>query len=246
MAQPASQHNLKFDTLATVWDEAIPLGNGMVGALVYQKDDRLRFALDRSDLWDERPMKGLHREEFSYQWVQQQVKKKEYSIVQQYFDVPYDKEAGPTKISGGALEFESKGWGKVTSVELNLKNAMCTVKWSNGVKLTTFVHATQPVGWFRFENITSDFVPMLKTPNYKNTSNKPLDSLKSNDPAKLGYEEGTITKKDRSINYHQPGYGDFYYDINVSWKHSSTTTIEGAWSVSSNYDKKNVQAETIC
>jgi alpha-L-fucosidase 2 len=96
-AQPESKHDLKFDSLAKVWDEAIPLGNGMVGALVYQKDGRLRFALDRSDLWDERPMKGLHRKEFSYQWVYEQVKKNDYGIVQQYFDVPYDKEAGPTK-----------------------------------------------------------------------------------------------------------------------------------------------------
>lgn len=245
MAQPESKHDLKFDTLAKVWDEAIPLGNGMVGALVYQKDGRLRFALDRSDLWDERPMKGLHRKEFSYQWVQEQVKKNDYGIVQQYFDVPYDKEAGPSKISGGALEFESKDWGDVLSVQLSLKDATCTVRWSNGIVLKTFVHATQPIGWFRFENISSGFTPMLKTPNYKNITNKPLDSLKSNDPAKLGYADGTIISNNNSISYHQPGYNEFYYDINVSWKNLNANTIEGVWSVSSNFDKNNVAAETV-
>jgi alpha-L-fucosidase 2 len=37
-AQPNQRHDLKFDKLATVWDEAIPLGNGMLGALVWQKE----------------------------------------------------------------------------------------------------------------------------------------------------------------------------------------------------------------
>src|ERR1700721_513040 len=75
----ASAHDLHFDTLATRWDEAIPLGNGMLGTLVWQKGDKLRFSLDRADLWDLRPMKGLHRKEFSYQWVIEQVMKKDYT-----------------------------------------------------------------------------------------------------------------------------------------------------------------------
>ncbi|MGZ3822246.1 MAG: glycoside hydrolase N-terminal domain-containing protein, partial [Mucilaginibacter sp.] len=76
-----SKHDLHFDTLAKRWDEAIPLGNGMLGTLVWQKGEHLRFSLDRADLWDLRPMKGLHRKEFSYQWVISQVKKKDYAPV---------------------------------------------------------------------------------------------------------------------------------------------------------------------
>ncbi len=68
-----SPHDLHFDSLASRWDEAIPLGNGMLGALVWQKDQQLRFSLDRADLWDMRPTKGLHRPEFSYQWLIYQV-----------------------------------------------------------------------------------------------------------------------------------------------------------------------------
>ena len=113
IGQPAARHDLYFTGAAKAWDEAIPLGNGMIGALVWQKSDRLRFSLDRSDLWDERPMKGLHRAEFSYQWVYEQVKKKEYKIVQDYFDAPYDREAAPTKIPGAALEFDTREWGTI-------------------------------------------------------------------------------------------------------------------------------------
>jgi alpha-L-fucosidase 2 len=72
----SKNHDLHFEKLANRWDEAIPLGNGMLGALVWQKSDHLRFSLDRADLWDMRPMKGLHRAEFSYQWVVDQVNTK--------------------------------------------------------------------------------------------------------------------------------------------------------------------------
>jgi len=137
----ASKHDLQFDTLAKRWDEAIPLGNGTIGALVWQKEGHLRFSLDRADLWDMRPMKGLHRKEFNYQWVIAQVKKKDYAPVQKYFDDPYDNEPAPSKIPGGALEFDTKDWGTVKSVHLSISNAECEVKWANGVVLKTFVQA---------------------------------------------------------------------------------------------------------
>ncbi len=118
-AQPTIKHDLQFDSLATVWDEAIPLGNGTVGALIWKNGDKLRFSLDRADIWDMRPMAGLHRKEFSYKWVQEQVEKKDYKPVQQYFDAPYDKEPAPSKIPAGALEFDFAGKNKVKSVHLS-------------------------------------------------------------------------------------------------------------------------------
>src|SRR4029078_6458975 len=85
-AQPSSRHNLHFNELAKTWDEGIPLGNAILGALIWQKDGQLRFSLDRSDLWDLRPMKGLEGPEFSYKWITEHVKNKDYKIVQQKLD----------------------------------------------------------------------------------------------------------------------------------------------------------------
>ncbi len=243
-AQPTLQHDLDFKDLAKSWDEAIPLGNGMVGALVWQKDNHVRFSLDRADLWDQRPMKGLHRPEFSFKWVQEQVAKKDYKIVQDYFDKPYDHEPAPSKISGGALEFNSENWGKVASVHLFINNAICKVKWENGLELTTFVHATKPLGWFKLEHFNGEFNPNLIAPKYQR-NDIPFDSLKSNDVAKLGYEQGKINKSGNTITYHQNGWNGFKYDITVAWKYINKTTIEGVWSISSNYKKENIPAETI-
>ena len=129
----SAKHDLTFNSLANRWDEAVPLGNGMLGALIWQKSDHLRFSLDRADLWDQRPMKGLHRKEFSYDWVIGQVIKKNYNPVQTYFDDPYDNEPAPSKIPGGALEFNTGNWGSVQSVHLYLQNAVCEVIWKNGL-----------------------------------------------------------------------------------------------------------------
>ena len=73
-ASNSAKYNLQFPRLATTWDEGIPLGNGMLGALVWQKEDHLRISLDRADLWDLRPMENLSKPEFNFKWVQQQVK----------------------------------------------------------------------------------------------------------------------------------------------------------------------------
>ncbi|MEI7525113.1 MAG: hypothetical protein WCJ95_12325, partial [Mariniphaga sp.] len=60
-ASHTAKYNLEFPRLSTSWDEGIPLGNGMLGALIWQKDDHLRFSLDRADLWDLRPMENLSK-----------------------------------------------------------------------------------------------------------------------------------------------------------------------------------------
>lgn len=237
-AQPAKQHNLHFERLATVWDEALPLGNGTIGALIWEREGKLRFSLDRADVWDMRPMAGLHRDEFRYQWVQEQVRKKDYKPVQQYFDAPYDREPAPSKIPAGALEFDLPG-GQVKRADVLLASATAEVEWSNGVLLKTFVHATEPVGWFRFENVKGEMSPQIVAPRYSGAVKEggPVNSLVGDDLARLGYKQGTITPGAGSITYRQDGWGGFSYEVAVHWKPLQNGVIEGVWSVSSHYPK---------
>ena len=64
---PTSAHGLHFDSPARVWDEALPLGNGMLGALLWGDGDPLRISLDRADLWDLRPVEEFHSAEYSFE-----------------------------------------------------------------------------------------------------------------------------------------------------------------------------------
>ena len=40
------KHNLSFDSIPTRWDEAFPMGNGMIGELVWAKTHRRRKVWD--------------------------------------------------------------------------------------------------------------------------------------------------------------------------------------------------------
>ena len=71
LSQPSPSHNLVFDSLATRWDEGIPLGNGWLGALIWKKDNHIRLSLDRVDLWDDRPMPQIDKLRFN--WIAEQV-----------------------------------------------------------------------------------------------------------------------------------------------------------------------------
>lgn len=232
---PATQYNLKFPELTTTWDEAMPLGNGMLGALVWKKADKLRFSLDRADLWDLRPTDNLDKPEWRFKWVQEQWQKNTYQNVQKLFDEPYDNNAGPSKIPAAALEFNIAALGEVASVELLLDKAICAIKWKNGATLQTFVHAQNTLGWFRFTGLNSNLMLDLLAPAYNLEGElggtNPVDGQ---DLRRLGYPKGQILKEKQSITYKQRGWGGFQYQVNVRWKETKDV-VEGCWSISSEH-----------
>ena len=240
------QHNLQFDTLAKRWDEALPIGNGMLGALVWEKNGNLRISLDRADLWDERPMKGLHREEFSFKWVQEQAAKKQYDTVQKLFDHPYDREPAPSKIPGAAIEVPINTWGPQSSAIVDLKTATSVVTWKNGAILRSFVHARSPLGWFRFENMPTGFDINLVAPQYTGAVKNAGDPVRGDDLSRLGYKQGVIKKTNNCITYQQEGWGGFRYTVRLEWKRVDAKTIEGVWTISSSNEKFRLpQADSI-
>ncbi len=230
--KPVKIHDLVFDDLTTTWDEAMPLGNGMVGNLVWQKDSKLRFSLDRADLWDLRPMANIDFDKWKFKDVYQHWKDGKYAEVQQTFDTPYNKLAAPSKIPAGALEFDIAELGKVKSVKLDVARAQCMVEWESGAKLTTFVHATEPVGWYKFENIPTPLQMEMISPAYNRKGDGKRVDQSMSDLDQLGYPQGEIEHGDNSYTYNQKGWGDFTYQIHTQWK-TSNNSLEGCWSVSS-------------
>ena len=53
---PSDHHGLNYTAPARTWDEAIPLGNGIMGALLWGDGQPLNVSLDRTGLWDGRPV----------------------------------------------------------------------------------------------------------------------------------------------------------------------------------------------
>ena len=230
-AQPNATYNLVFHSLPKRWDAAMPLGNGMLGALVWQKNDRLRISLDRADLWDERAAIDLSK--FNFQFVQQQLKKNDYDTIHKLGDWPYDNIAYPTKLPGGALEFDVSKFGVVKKITLDIATALCVVEFANGIIFNNYIHATNNVGYFGLENISDEkIIPSLIIPNYTGESANENDNSHAGEGLSvLGYAKGIVTKTANSIRYHQPTYAGHYYEILLQWKKFPHKNIIGQWTI---------------
>lgn len=249
LAQPSPRHNLRFNQLAKRWDEAIPLGNGMLGALVWQKQGNLRLSLDRADLWDER--KALNLSLFNFADVQRWVKNKTYDSAHLLGDKPYDATPYPTKLPAAAIEFKITGLGKVVYNKLDIVTALNTVQFESGALFNCYIHATKDIGYFSFENadekklpgIAQLLKPQLIVHNYNNSK---AHGDKDNSHAgeglgKLGYPKGHISETANSIRYHQPTYDGHYFEVLINWKKFPGNRIIGQWIISN--DKKAQASE---
>jgi len=232
-AQQLKPYNLSFPKLADRWDEAMPLGNGMLGALIWQKNNKLRLSLDRADLWDER--KAMDISKFNFKWVEEQVHNNNYAAVQKLGDEPYDRSPYPTKLPAAALEFDLAKLGKVVANDLDIETALNTVKFDNGTVFNCYIHAVKQEGYFSFENLKSTAaLPALIVHNYANGQIEKGDNSHAGEGLqKLGYQKGTVTHIANGIRYHQPTYQGHYYEVLVQWKKLPDGNIIGSWTISS-------------
>jgi alpha-L-fucosidase 2 len=232
IAQPTVKDNLSFEFLANRWDEAIPLGNGWLGALIWKKDTRVRISIDRVDLWDDRPMPEI--EKLRFKWVQEQVQKGVYDTVQKIGDVPYEKFSAPTKIPGAAIEFDLSKFGKVVQNKLDITKALNTVKFENGVIFTNYVHAVNEVGYFSFDNCVDEIIPAIIIPAYHSAiKGKINNSVEGQGLERLGYAKGSVVAEKNSLHYHQPTWDGNYYEVLVQWKKIGNKII-GQWTITNN------------
>ena len=63
-------YELKIDAPIKTWDEAVPLGNGLTGCLVWGENNLLRFSFDRGDLWDNRVPSEIEESGFTFANIQ--------------------------------------------------------------------------------------------------------------------------------------------------------------------------------
>ncbi len=237
--QTPNSHDLQYTALPQSWDEGIPLGNGMMGALVWQKDSFLRISLDRADLWDLRPVKEFSLPQFRFSWVREQLEKNRYDSVQKLFDEPYERDPGPSKIPAGALEIPIGQMGAINSVHLFLKEALCEIKWLSGARLLVFVDARRHQGRFRLEHPGNSFRMRLIIPGFApagktGTSN----SVDGQSLARLGYPPAQADTANPGYQYFwQQGYGDFQFAVFADWKKEPGNMVDGTWSIgTSNQD----------
>ena len=145
---PDAKLGVKLVAPVTTWDEAIPLGNGLMGGLLWGGGNTLRLSLDRGDLWDERPAVGSKTNQFNWPEIKRLVAGGKAGEANELLDFPYNQ-AHPTKLPGGRLEITLPPDAKITSFELNLAAAEGYAWLEDGRKVEAFFSAEQPVALIR-------------------------------------------------------------------------------------------------
>ena len=147
-AQPAPTSSLRLAAPITTWDEAIPLGNGLLGGLLWGGGDAIKLSLDRADLWDLRPAAPFGRDGYRYADMVRLVGAKAADSLRIRFDDPYDNVAHPTKLPGGRVVLTLAPGRVARHFALDLAQAEGSVRFDDAT-MTAFFSATDTVALLR-------------------------------------------------------------------------------------------------
>ena len=125
------------------WDAAVPLGNGIAGALVWGGGSEIRFSLDRGDLWDLRSPKELAEPGFTYANLQKLVKAGDQGEINRLFDNIY-RQAVPTKLPGARLVLKLVD-DETAQFSLDLTSGTGKIALKSGTKAEAFWVPGRPV-----------------------------------------------------------------------------------------------------
>lgn len=218
------EHRYEFHKNRTRWDEGIPLGNGFLGTLVWGRPKQLRFALDRSDIWDTTPFPGIENEEFSYANMVKLAREKNIEEIRRIFDGPYNHVI-PSKLPVGALVLSLEG-NESRSV-LDLKSALVELVCEK-VRLQCFVHAKKRVGFLKVEGLTEKLAWRLEHPEYdvgKGANSGMANSVDTASLSQLHYPAPRTIKEENINCFIQKITEDFSYGIFVAEKSGPKETL---------------------
>lgn len=139
------------------WQNGFPLGNGLLGAMVWGDGNPLVVTLDAADLWDLRVNNAfMSQPDYSYAGLRRLVKAQRFDEAKEIFETREreDNPLGPTKVSVGRVELTL---GAALDYECRLDLEHAIVAGTIGTATTThaitcFVHRRLPVLCLRVSN----------------------------------------------------------------------------------------------
>jgi hypothetical protein len=235
---PEPYCNLCFTEQVKRWDEAIPLGNGLMGCLVWGDGLPLRLSLDRGDLWDTRVAPEVLAPDYKYEELIKLVAIGDQQAITERFDRFYERPA-PTKIPAGALELDFGVACSGMESRLSLSNALCEIHLQFGERysrIRTFLHAANFMGYISITGSTDIPQILLKAPGYAclpEKEDKP-EGLKV-----LGYPEAEYNNEGSLSWFHQKIEGTLEYALIIAEKKNGTDHLEVVYLVASSLDGEN-------
>ncbi|MBQ3545462.1 MAG: glycoside hydrolase N-terminal domain-containing protein [Lachnospiraceae bacterium] len=218
------------------WDQALPLGNGKIGMLLYGTDN-IRISLDRVDLWDTRVAPLTNEEGFNYKNLEHLVKSENESDWQEFLRMFNDynrKSAYPSKITAGRIELNFKD-EFVPDFLLSIENAIAyVIDENNKIRISGFASATEYIGVMR---VYGDYSLDLHIPDYISKDSK------LNDSPCMDYPLAEIISENGFYYYRQKTHTDFEYGIVVLQK-TFREYSELYFAITTNNDSSNDLEDT--
>ncbi len=202
------------------WDEAIPLGNGLLGGLLWGQGNEIRLSMDRGGLWDLRRHPSYTRPGFNYATVvslvtsgQADKLNKEHAIVSDY----------PTKLPGARLVVKLEERFQARSFSLDMKRALGLVD----------------VGTDRVECLfpASEKVALLLVPGAAQS----IDLVANEAVKKLGYAAARLRRSGGEVWLVQDAAEGFQYVVHAASRRTERGTLV-AIAVTTNREAADPQA----
>ena len=149
-------HGLTLPAPIRRWDNALPLGNGLTGGLLWGEGSELRLSLDRGDLWDERGNADVYDPARNLQTKLNSIREQDRETWTKYFDATY-YDSQWTKIPGARLLMTLPAGMRAERFSLAFDAALASVALhgdgasdgtSNG-EAQVFFSATRPIALLR-------------------------------------------------------------------------------------------------
>jgi alpha-L-fucosidase 2 len=205
---PEKEHDLYFKEIINRWDEAIPLGNGLTGCLVWGNGSPLRFSLDRGDLWDTRPASEILDPNYNYKELIHLVAKGDEEAIAKRFDEFYNKPT-PTKIPAGRIELN---YGKpADNVISHLSLCKAVAKITLGFdrlysEVRSFLHAKNVLGFIEISGTAKLPKPEIMAHDFTSKGYNGADLNRdtfNNSLKQLGYSPSILNTEDSITSVYQ-------------------------------------------
>lgn len=231
---PTPAHDLLYTEPALTWDEGFPLGNAVLGALVWGGGAPLKISLDRTDLWDLRPVPEYNSENYSYAVMRQWEKEGRYDELKALYDEPYQRPA-PTKIPAGRIEISFADGKQFREGRLQVKNGMAETYFSGDTVVRVWIHASEPVGVIEIEG-GGDVVLTLRPPDFAGTRDDTASKgFVMGALSQLGYPPPKTAAGSECSSFCQEGWDGFSFGAYLC-RRTTGKGLVAVWSIASTFE----------
>lgn len=242
------QYDLRFEQPIARWNEALPLGNGLTGCLIWGDGSPLRFSLDRGDLWDLRLAPEVMDQGFTYAEMIACVKRGDQEGLLSRFDRIYEKYPHPTKLPAGRLELNLVQPAERLVNRLAIKEACAYIDMIIGgrtVNVQSYMHAVNGLGYITIggeleAGCTVNIIP----PDYAGDGQDDhANPVFHTSLSRLGYPDATMHSEGSVRWFHQRTVHELEYAIVMAESNTAANERMIVYAIAANHDGEDWLAE---